>query len=95
MANYFNISLIPKTGVTTTAVESSYLFALDWFRYAQYSWILKTNIDATALYSKLLPFAQPGGKLVIMPVNLNLLMTWNSQMFINWIQKNRGLDAEK
>lgn len=63
--------------------------AVDWFRYGDSNWIVYTTSDAKKWYSRLQPFAEPGGHVLICKLDLSDRWGFMTKKLWEWLRKPR------
>jgi hypothetical protein len=95
--SYFHIFIRPKTGVTDETVKSKMDLAVDWFKYSEYCWVVKSTSSAAKWQTRLKPLAEGGGVLLIFKVDLSERQGWIAKGFWTWLrgEKPSGGDTKK
>ena len=88
MAIYLHIYARPESGVTEEDVEKVMNLALDWYRYSEYCWVVKTTSDVSKWQTRLLPLIKPGGTLLILKVDPTKRQGWLAKSFWEWLRKH-------
>lgn len=89
MADLYNIYMRPKSGVTRDQIEKKLNLAIDWFRYADNCYLVYTSKDINIWKARLKPFAETGGHLFIINVNLDEYNGWMPKNFWPWIEDKK------
>lgn len=87
MATLYHIYIRPKTGVTQNQVKEKMNLALDWYKYSEYSWIIKTSSDAAKWQTRLRPLVEPDGTLLIIKIDPSQHQGWIAKGFWDWLKK--------
>ncbi len=91
--NYFyHIYLKPKKGVDLEPLEKSFNLALDWYRYAPNSWVVKSNQTVQKWQDRLLKHVEPDGVLLILKIDQTGRQGWISKKFWEWFKAAREDD---
>jgi hypothetical protein len=88
MATFVHIFIKPKSGVTSEMVERTINLGVDWYRYSDYCWIVKTTSTVEKWQTRLKPLVEPGGTLLIMAVDPTKRQGWIAKSFWEWLKKN-------
>lgn len=88
MASLYHIFLKPKDGVTEDAIKAKMDLALEWYKYADFNWVVCTTSDAEKWFTRLRPFADSGGSLLIMRLDSSDRKGWIAKSFWTWLQEN-------
>jgi hypothetical protein len=88
-AKFYHISLIPKDGVNSIAVEKKINLALDWIKYSETSWLVYSTSDVATWMTRLKPLAEPDGRLFICELNVKNRNGWMNKNFWEWLKKER------
>ena len=89
MSSFYNIFIQPNTNVTDEQVEAKMNLALDWYRYSENNWLIKTSSDAAKWQSRLKSLVEPNGVLVILKIDPSDRQGWISKSFWDWYSKAR------
>lgn len=90
MAAYFHIFIKPKSGVTDEMVKRKMDLALDWYKYSDYCWVVKTTSDEAKWQTRLKPLVEPDGSLLILSVDPSKRQGWIAKSFWEWL-KDHGV----
>jgi hypothetical protein len=93
MSALYHIYLRPKAGVTQEQVEEKMNLALDWYKYAANSWIVKTTSDAAKWQTRLKPLVEPDGTLLILKIDPSDRQGWIAKGFWEWLGNEKGKKA--
>lgn len=89
-AALYHIFLRPKAGVTTEQVTESMNLALDWYKYSDYCWVVKTTSDAAKWQTRLRPLVEPDGTLLIFKLDPSQRQGWIAKGFWDWLRKSKA-----
>jgi hypothetical protein len=89
MISFYNIFIQPKNGITDKDVENVMNLALDWYRYSNSNWLVKSTSNIEKWQTRLKPLVAPGGKLVILKIDPSERQGWLSKDFWNWYDEAR------
>lgn len=90
MASFLHIFIKPKSGITNDMVKEKMNLAVDWYKYADYCWVVKTTSDVAKWQTRLKPLVDPDGSLLILTINPSERQGWISKSFWNWLKKNES-----
>lgn len=88
MASFVHIFIKPKSGVTEEMVKKKMDLSIDWYKYSEYCWIVKTTSSVEKWQTRLKPLVEPGGTLLIMEVDPSKRQGWIAKGFWEWLKKN-------
>lgn len=92
MISFLHVYLRPKTGTPESSVLEKMNIALDWYRYSDTNWVIKTNSDITKWQARLKPLVDDkSGFLFIVEINLKKRQGWMPSTFWAWC---RGEEVE-
>ena len=83
----FHIFLKPKAGINEDQVKEKMNLAVDWYKYSDYCWILKSTSDAAKWQTRLKPLVQPGGTLLILKIDPTQRQGWIAKSFWEWLKE--------
>ena len=89
MSSFYHIYISPKKDVTREAIEKVLNIAIDWFRYDDKNWIVYTTSDSKKWYSRLQPFVEPGGNVLIVKLDMSEYWGFMSKKLWDWLKKSR------
>lgn len=93
MSSYLHVFLKPHSGVTEEMVKEKMNLAIDWYKYADYCWVLKTTSEVTKWQTRLKPLVDPGGSLLILTVDPTKRQGWMAKGFWEWLKKSMTPNA--
>ena len=85
----YHIFLRPKAGVTEEQVKVQMNLAVDWYKYSDYCWMVKTTSDAAKWQTRLRPLVEPDGTLLIMKIDPTQRQGWIAKGFWEWLKKEK------
>jgi hypothetical protein len=88
MTSYLHVFLRPKAGVTQEAIKKKMNLAIDWYKYSDYCWLLKTTSNAIKWQSRLKPLVEPTGSLLIVEIDPAKRAGWISRSVWDWFKKH-------
>jgi hypothetical protein len=88
MASFLHIFVQPKAGVTEEMVKAKMNLAVDWYKYANHCWVVKTTSDVAKWQTRLKPLVEPDGTLLILTVDPTMRQGWIARSFWDWLKKN-------
>lgn len=95
MADLYNIFIRSNRDVTRNQVEEKLNLAIDWFRYADYCYLVYTSKDISTWKARLKPFVEPNGHLFIINVDPNEYNGWMPKNLWPWIEdKKKKMNGE-
>lgn len=89
MAAFYHIFIKPKAGVSMDQVESKMNLALDWYKYAEHSWVVKSSSDAAKWQTRLKSLVEPDGTLLILKLDPSERQGWIAKGFWKWYKAAR------
>lgn len=90
MATFLHIFLKPKPGITDEAIKAKMNLAVDWYKYADNCWVVKTTSDVAKWQTRLKPLVEPSGTLLILTVDPEKRQGWLAKGFWEWLKKSIG-----
>ena len=93
MASFLHVFIKPKSGVTVDMVKAKMNLAVDWYKYSDYCWVVKTTSDAAKWQTRLKPLVEPDGTLLILTIDPTKRQGWIAKGFWDWIKKNEAPKA--
>jgi len=88
MTSFVHIFIKPKSGVTEEMVKKKMDLSIDWYKYSEYCWIVKTTSTVEKWQTRLKPLVEPDGTLLIMTVDPSKRQGWIAKGFWEWLKKN-------
>ncbi len=88
MASLYHVFLRPKPDVSKAQVEKVMNLAIDWYRYSEYCWVVKTTSDAAKWQTRLKPLVEPEGTLLILRLDSSQRQGWIAKGFWEWLQRD-------
>lgn len=89
MADLYHIFIRPKTGVTEEEVKKKMNLAVDWYKYSEYCWVVKTTSNATKWQTRLKPLVEPKGTLLILKIDPSERQGWIAKGFWEWLKSDK------
>ena len=90
MATLYHIYLAPKPGVTVQQVIKKLNLAVDWYKYGENCWIIKTTSDAGKWQTRLKPLVEPQGSLFIAKLEpTHQRQGWMPKSFWDWLNNDQ------
>lgn len=89
MAEYYNIYIKAKVGVTQEQVEKTINLAVDWYRYDDGLYIVYTTTDEDKWFERLKKHVDPKGYLFICKLDISKRNGWMQKAFWEWLKKPR------
>ena len=87
MASFLHIFIKPKAGISEEQVKGQLNLAVDWYKYADFCWVVKTTSDVSKWQTRLKPLVEPGGTLLILTVDPSRRQGWIAKGFWAWLKK--------
>lgn len=88
MATFLHIFLKPMAGVTEEQVKQKMNLSVDWYKYSDYCWVVKTTSDVAKWQTRLKPLVEPDGTLLILTVDPIKRHGWIAKGFWKWLFEN-------
>lgn len=88
MATLYHIFIRPKIGVTDEQVKEKMDLAVDWYKYSDYCWIVKTTSKAQKWQTRLRPLVDPGGALLIIKLDAADRQGWMAKNLWKWLRES-------
>lgn len=88
MATFVHIFIKPKSGVTEEMVKKKMDLSIDWYKYSEYCWLVKTTSTVDKWQTRLKPLVEPDGTLLIMSVDPSKRQGWIAKGLWEWLKKN-------
>jgi hypothetical protein len=85
--SFLHIFIRPKAGVANEEVVAKLNLAVDWYRYADYCWVVKTTSEVAKWQTRLKPLVEPDGTLLILTIDPTKRHGWVAKAFWEWLQK--------
>jgi hypothetical protein len=86
MATYLHIFIKPKAGINAEKVKEMMDLAVDWYKYSDYCWVVKTTSDVNKWQTRLKPLVEPDGTLLILAIDPSNRQGWIAKAFWDWIK---------
>ena len=83
----YHIFIKPKFGVSEEMVKAQMNLAMDWYKYSDYCWVVKTTSDAAKWQTRLKPLVEPNGTLLIVKIDPSQYQGWTAKSFWDWLKK--------
>lgn len=93
MSSFYHIFLQPKAGISEQQISEKMNLAVDWYRYSEYCWIVKTTSTASKWNTRLKPFVEPGGNLLIVKLDPSERQGWMAKSFWSWLKESGAKKA--
>lgn len=93
MADLYHIFIKPKVGVTEDQVQKKMNLAVDWYKYSEYCWVVKTTSDAAKWQTRLKPLVEPNGTLLILKIDPTKRQGWIAKGFWEWLKNDKKKKA--
>ncbi len=88
MASFIHVFLNPKAGVSEEQIKKKMDLGIDWYKYSEHCWVVKTTSDVNKWQTRLKPLAEPDGTLLILTVDPTKRQGWIAKGFWGWLAKN-------
>ncbi len=88
MATFLHIFIKPKAGVSEEDVKKKMNLSIDWYKYSEFCWVVKTTSDVGKWQTRLKPLVAPGGNLLILTIDPSKRQGWIAKGFWEWLKKN-------
>lgn len=86
MATFLHIFLKPKPGIAEEAIREKMNLAVDWYKYADNCWVVKTTSDVAKWQTRLKSLVEPSGMLLILTVDPTKRQGWLAKGFWEWLK---------
>jgi len=99
MADFLHIFIKPRKGISEEHVKEKMDLAVDWYKYSDNNWVVKTSSDIQTWFSRLKNFVEVveddkgnlmDGTLVILKIDPQVRHGWVSKGFWTWLDKASG-----
>lgn len=90
MTTFLHIFIKPKPGVSKEQITAKMNLAIDWYRYADHCWVVKTSSDVKKWQTRLKPLVEPSGSLLILTIDPAERHGWIAKGFWDWLEKNNA-----
>lgn len=90
-AQFLHIFLKPRQGVSEAQIQKKIDLSVDWYKYAEHCYVVKTTSDVAKWQARLKPLVEPSGTLLIMALDVTKRQGWIAQSFWEWLKQARGL----
>jgi hypothetical protein len=90
MSTFLHVFIKPKRGVTDEMVTEKLNLAIDWYKYAENCFVVKTTSDVSKWQTRLKPLVEPDGSLLILTVDPTKRQGWIAKSFWEWLKKSVG-----
>ncbi len=87
MATFLHIFVKPKAGVPEEQIKKQMDLAVDWYKYADYCWVVKTTSSVEKWQTRLKPLVEPDGTLLILTLDASKRHGWIAKSFWEWLKK--------
>jgi len=88
MVKFLHIFIKPKAEVTEDSVRDQMNLAVDWYKYAENCWIVKTTSEIDTWQIRLKPLVESTGVLLILTLDPTKRQGWIAKGFWEWLQKS-------
>jgi hypothetical protein len=82
----FHIFVKPKAGVSEEQVKEKMDLAVDWYKYSDFCWVVKSTSDPAKWQTRLKPLVEPGGTLLIFKIDPTQRQGWIAKSFWEWLK---------
>jgi hypothetical protein len=89
MADYFQIFIRPKQGVSQEQIEKKINLAVDWFRCDKNLYVIYTTSEVDKWKARLIELVKPEGVLFICKLDITVRQGWMVKTFWEWLKKDR------
>ena len=93
MATFLHVFIKPKVGVSEDQIKQKMNLSIDWYKYSEYCWVVKTTSDVAKWQTRLKPLVEPDGTLLILAVDPTKRQGWIAKGFWEWLTKNGAKKA--
>lgn len=90
MTSFLHIFIKPKDGVSEEQVKKKMNLAVDWYKYSDYCWVIKTTSNVAKWQTRLKPLVEPGGTLLIFKIDPSQRQGWIAKSFWEWLKQDGG-----
>jgi hypothetical protein len=87
MASFLHVFLKPSAGKSEAEVEKVMNLAVDWYKYADYCWVVKTTSAIEKWQVRLKPLVGRDGNLLILAIDPTKRQGWIAKGFWDWLKK--------
>ena len=94
MATFLHVFIKPKVGVTGAQVEETMNKAVDWYRYSDYCWVVKTTSSLSVWQTRLKPLVESDGTLLILKIDPAQRQGWIAKSFWTWLRESQAKPKE-
>jgi len=96
MTSIFHIYIKHKAGVTEEQIKAKMNLAVDWYKYSDTNWIVKTTSDTAKWQTRLKPLVEPSGALLILPIDTAAKRQgWMVKSFWEWMRSDVPINKNK
>lgn len=88
MANFLHVFARPKPASSVEEIETVLNKALDWYRYYEGVYVVRTAKSPEVWRTRLEPLVQPEGDLFIAKLDLSEKQGWMNKAFWDWLEAN-------
>ncbi|AOI64537.1 hypothetical protein WS51_12670 [Burkholderia territorii] len=92
-AKLYHIYIQPKSGVSEETVKAKMNLSIDWYKYSDTCWVVKTTSDAAKWQARLKPLVEPDGSLLILRVDPTDRQGWIAKSFWAWLRGEKKKDS--
>ena len=85
-AQLFHIFIKPKNGITEDQVKAQMNLAVDWYKYSDYCWVVKTTSNPAKWQTRLKPLVETTGRLLIIKIDPTERQGWMDKSFWAWLR---------
>lgn len=86
-AKFLHIFLKPQPGVQNEKIKEQMDLAVDWYKYADNCWVVKTTSEVEKWQTRLKPLVEPDGVLLILTLEPSKRQGWIGKSFWEWLKK--------
>ena len=87
MVKFLHIFMRPKASVSEEAINAKMNLAVDWYKYAENCWVVKTTSEVDTWQLRLKPLVEPSGSLLILTLDPTKRQGWIAKGFWDWLRK--------
>ena len=87
MKKSLHIFIDPSSDADNDEVTKKMNLALDWYRYSENCWIVKTTSSISKWRKRLEPLVGSTGSLLILEIDPESSQGWISESFWTWMKK--------
>ncbi len=88
MSTLYHIYLKPKPEVAENDISKKLDLAIDWYKYGENCWIVKSTSEPDKWQTRLKPLVDPAGTLFICKLDATKRQGWMPKKFWDWLREN-------